>query len=304
MKNVLILLFIPLIAFSYITSITVYASTVAYGTNTGKLFAVSQNATAIGYFENPIYGLIPVNYFQNNIPGFAFFNTDGNFYVVALKNNQFILQYKKKFVQGIKEISSVQSTETCVFYILTISDNIYRLTFHKDIYTYTYEDDPVLTFDNITEGFIIKDGYFIVYDVSGNIYFYNDKFEQIKKISVMADIRKLFLYEDYIVGFTGDGSLFRINILNNYQLQFYLNYGKDLIYAFGKSNVYTLFNKGNKTYVEKLKVVHGTYLDYLSSISIKELVDFKTYCIYISNDKILLGGENKFKTVRCCQDDK
>lgn len=287
------------------TSITTFASTVAYSTNTGKIFALTKTSTATGYFGAPIYGLTPVNYFKNNIPGFAFFSTDGNFYVVALKNNQFILQYKKKFLQGIKEIKEFDTSEKCTFYVLTISDKIFRIVFHKDIYLYTYDESPILSFDNITEGFIMKDGYFIVYDVAGNIYFYSlPTFDLIKTISVTTDVRKLFLYKNYLLGFTGDGSLFRIDIENDYKLQFYLNYGKDLVYAFGKDRVYVIFNKDDKTYIEDLEVVHGTYLDYLSSESLKEIADFKTYCIEAFDSFIVLGGENKFKIVRCKAYDK
>ncbi len=300
MKKYAILLFLPLIAFSYITSVTTFASTVAYGTNSGTLYAVSQDSTpstATGFFNEAIYGIIPVNYFKNNIPGFAFFNTNGTFYVVALKDNQFIVQYKQKFIEGIKAIQSVNGKDTCDFYILTISDKIFELVFHKDIYTYTYDETPILTFNNITEGFITQDGYFVVYDVSGNIFFYDKNLNMIKNISVMTDIQKLFLYKDYVLGFTGNGSLFRVNIKDGYKLQFYLNYGKDLVYAFGDSDVYTIFNKNNKTYIEKLKVVHGTYLDYLSSISIKKIADFKTYSIYNLKNEVVLGG--KTKTARC-----
>ncbi len=301
MKKIIPLIFLlPLIAFSYMTSITTFASTVVYSTNTGKIFALTEGSTAMGYFGAPVYGLIPVDYFRNRIPGFAFFSTDGNFYVVALKDNQFILQYKKKFLQGIKEIKKSDSPEKCTFYILTISDKIFRIVFHKDIYLYTYDESPILSFDNITEGFIMKDGYFIVYDVAGNIYFYSlSDFDLIKTISVTTDVRKLFLYKNYLLGFTGDGSLFRIDIRNDYKLQFYLNYPKDLVYAFGEDRVYVFFNKDNKTYVEDLDVVHGTYLDYLSPTSSKVIANFKTYCIKTFDSYVVLGGENKFKIVRC-----
>ena len=307
MKKLIILLFLPLIAFSYITTITTYASTVAYGTNSGKLYAITHSSSAstvTGFFQSAIYGLTTVNYFQNNVKGLAFFNMDGQFYVVAVKNNQFIVQYRKKIIEGIKEIQKIDRKDSCDFYILTISDKIYILTFHKDIYTYTYEANPVLSFDNITEGFLIKDGYLVVYDVSGNIFFYNKNLNLLKRMSVMEDIRKLFLYKGYLLGLTGDGNLFKININKDYTLQFYLHYGKDLLYAFGDSEIYTIFNKDKKTYMEKLKMVHGTYLDYISPIYTKKISDFKTYAIDIKNDRITLAGESKIKKVRCSKDGK